>query len=221
MPRFFALLVLASILVVSCKTKQPVQNEEPIPTSSGGRKMSNFQFLRQCMIGNFSSELQAAKDSDFFDIRLRMVPIWEANEEVFYLYVEQSVATSLDKPYRQRIYKVVKENDNAFTSYIYTVTQPLRLTGKTSDDPIFKQLTPDSLQIKDGCKVHLMFDVESLTFSGSTGEKTCPSDRSGASWTSSKVNIDETKMVSWDQGWNNEGKQVWGAIKGGYIFMKQ
>jgi hypothetical protein len=97
----------------------------------------------------------------------------------------------------------------------------LRLTGKTSDDPIFKQLTPDSLQIKDGCEVHLMFDVESLTFSGSTGEKTCPSDRSGASWTSSKVNIDETKMVSWDQGWNNEGKQVWGAIKGGYIFMKQ
>jgi hypothetical protein len=28
-------------------------------------------------------------------------------------------------------------------------------------------------------------------------------------------------MVSWDQGWNGEGKQVWGATKGGYIFVKQ
>lgn len=219
--RYFTLVMLA-VLAVSCKTIQPIRDMEPAPTTSeGGRKMSNFQYLRQCMMGNFSSALQAAADSDYFDIRLRMVPIWEANENMFYLYVEQAVATSQDKPYRQRIYKVVKEGDNAFTSYIYTVAQPLRLTGKMGDDPLFKQLTPDSLQLKDGCEVRLQFDTNTLSFVGSTGEKTCPSDRSGAAWATSKVSIDENKMVSWDQGWNNEGKQVWGAVKGGYIFIKQ
>ena len=219
--RYFMLLMLAA-LAVSCNTIQPIRDMEPAPTSSeGGRKMSNFQYLRQCMIGNFSSATQAASDSDFFDIRLRMVPIWTATEKEFYLYVEQSVATSQDKPYRQRIYKVVQENDNSFVSYIYTVNQPLRLTGQNSDAPIFKQLTPDSLLLKDGCEVRLSFDTKTLSFLGSTGEKTCPSDRSGAAWATSKVDINETRMISWDQGWNQEGKQVWGAVKGGYIFVKE
>ncbi len=183
--------------------------------------MSNFQFLRQCMIGDFSSALQAQSDSDFFDIRLRMVPIWPADESTFYLYVEQAVATSMDKPYRQRIYKVIKDDNTHFTSYIYTVANPLRLAGKNGDDAIFTQLTTDSLILKDGCEVKLTLDQENMTFAGSTGDRTCPIDRSGAAWTTSKVTIDETRMISWDQGWNAEGKQVWGAVKGGYIFLKQ
>jgi CpeT/CpcT family (DUF1001) len=218
--RYIIISIASITCLLGCSSTKNA-TEISVDNEVKGRKMSNFQFLRQCMIGDFSSTMQAASDSDFFDIRLRMVPIWESNEEVFYLYVEQAVAASLNKPYRQRIYKVVKENDNAFTSYIYTVTQPLRLTGAMSDNTIFKQLTPDSLQLKDGCEVRLQFDTNSLSFVGSTGEKTCPSDRSGASWATSKVEINEDKMVSWDQGWNSEGKQVWGAIKGGYIFMKQ
>jgi CpeT/CpcT family (DUF1001) len=218
---FPVLLALGLFFATSCKNKEQGVSSQDTTSSSGGRKMSNFQYLRQCMIGDFSSMQQAQMDSDYFDIRLRMVPIWEANEQAFYLYVEQAVASSISKPYRQRIYKVIKEDDNQFVSYIYTVARPERLTGKSSDDPIFKQLTADSLQLKDGCEVRLKYDVASLSFTGSTGDQTCPSDRSGASWATSKVSITETQMISWDQGWNSEGKQVWGAIKGGYIFVKQ
>jgi hypothetical protein len=27
-------------------------------------------------------------------------------------------------------------------------------------------------------------------------------------------------MISWDQGWNDQGVQVWGAEKGGYEFLR-
>jgi hypothetical protein len=27
-------------------------------------------------------------------------------------------------------------------------------------------------------------------------------------------------MISWDRGYNDAGEQVWGAEKGGYIFLK-
>jgi CpeT protein len=27
-------------------------------------------------------------------------------------------------------------------------------------------------------------------------------------------------LLSWDRGWDVNGKQVWGAEKGGYIFVK-
>jgi CpeT protein len=218
-------LLLVSILLICCvlvacnKNKQTTASASP--TEQGGRRMSNFQFLRQCMIGDFSSALQAQKDSDYFDIRLRMVPIWSSDESTFYLYVEQAVATSLDQPYRQRIYKVTKDDDTHFTSYIYTLSNPLRLARKNADDALFTQLTPDSLTLKDGCEVKLVMDTQHMTFSGSTGDRTCPSDRSGAAWATSTVTVDENKMISWDQGWNSEGKQVWGAVKGGYIFIKQ
>lgn len=173
------------------------------------------------MSGDFSSKLQSEQDSDFFDIRLRMVPIWKSTPSEFYLYVEQAVSTSIDKPYRQRIYKVEKISDTEFVSHIYTVSAPSRFVGKKGDDAVFKQLTTDSLQIKDGCAVYLQYNTQTNDFSGATKDGTCPSERQGAKYASSKVTINSNQMVSWDQGWNEEGKQVWGATKGGYIFVKQ
>jgi hypothetical protein len=175
------------------------------------------------MDGNFDSELQSQQDSDFFHINLKMLPIWPeySNDNLFYLYVEQAMASTMDKPYRQRIYKVEKMNDNSFVSHIYMMTEQERFIGKNGADEIFKQVSPDSLQRKDGCEVYLTFDPAKNNFTGSTGEKTCPSDLRGASYASSKVTIENGMMVSWDQGFNADGKQVWGAVKGGYIFRKK
>jgi hypothetical protein len=131
------------------------------------------------------------------------------------------MATSLDKPYRQRIYKVEKIDDLQFVSHIYTMNSAERFIGKNSNDAVFKEVSPDSLQRKDGCEVYLTFDPEKNQFKGSTGDKTCPSDLRGASYASSIVTINDEGMVSWDQGFNKEGKQVWGAVKGGYIFRKK
>jgi len=180
-----------------------------------------FTLLKQYMSGSFSSELQSKNDSDYFDIRLRMEPIWQATDSEFYLYVEQAMSSALDKPYRQRIYRVVKDSDGQFTSYIYTVNTPARFTGKKGDDAVFSSITPDSLKVLEGCEVRLQFNPANQTFEGATGDRTCPSTRSGATFTTSKVVIGPTGMVSWDQGWNDAGLQVWGATKGGYDFIKQ
>jgi hypothetical protein len=180
-----------------------------------------FVLLRQYMSGNFSSELQSKNDSDYFDIRLRMEPIWKATDTEFYLYVEQAMSTSLEKPYRQRIYRVVKESEDRFVSYIYNVNAPARLVGKKGDDAVFASITPDSLKVLEGCEVQLNYNEELRQFEGATADRTCASTRSGASYTTSKVVIDAKGMVSWDQGWNDAGAQVWGATKGGYHFIKQ
>jgi hypothetical protein len=184
------------------------------------KEQESFSLLRQCMSGNFSSQLQSQRDSDYFDIRLRMVPIWQGTDSLFYLYVEQAMSTSLEKPYRQRIYKVVKASETNFVSYIYTMNAPQRFVGKVGHDDAFAQLTPDSLKVLEGCEVHLTYDADTGTFEGSTGDKTCPSTRSGATYTTSKVSLSQKGMVSWDQGWNDQGVQVWGAEKGGYEFLR-
>ena len=103
---------------------------------------------------------------------------------------------------------------------IYTLPQPARFVGKSGSDVIFTQMTPDSLQRKEGCEVLLHFDPHTQSFYGGTQDRRCPSDRNGASWTTSEVVLQENMMISWDRGWNAEGKQVWGAEKGGYEFVK-
>jgi hypothetical protein len=192
-----------------------------VATSLQSQSDSPFVLLRQYMSGSFSSELQSKNDSDYFDIRLRMEPIWNGSDTEFYLYVEQAMSTALDKPYRQRIYKVVKESEDRFTSYIYTVNAPQRFTGKKGNDDIFNLITPDSLKVLDGCEVKLSFNSKLNQFDGATAERTCPSTRSGATHTTSKVVISAKGMNSWDQGWNEAGVQVWGATKGGYEFLKK
>jgi CpeT protein len=181
----------------------------------------HFSLLKQYMTGSFSSELQSKNDSDYFDIRLRMEPIWASSDEEFFLYVEQAMSTAMDKPYRQRIYRVVKESDDRFVSYIYSMRAPECFVGKSGSDAVFGSITRDSLRALDGCEVRLLFNPKLNQFEGSTGERSCPSSRSGATYTTSKVVIRETGMNSWDQGWNDAGTQVWGATKGGYEFLKQ
>ena len=216
MRRFFLFLLFGFVLF-ACRQRptQATSSNDP------GLSQDHFDYLFQCMQGEFSSEEQSKNDSDYFHIRLRMIPVWQKEANVFYLYVEQSMATNTDKPYRQRFYKVVKNDDNHYTSHIYMVSNPARFTGKDRNDPIFNRITADSLQLKDGCEVYLTYNPATKTFEGSTRDKTCPSDRSGAAYATAKVVLSESEMRSWDQGWNAEGKQVWGATKGGYIFKKR
>jgi hypothetical protein len=188
-----------------------------VPASSS----DNFDLLKEYMSGSFSSEQQSKNDSDYFDIRLRMEPIWESTPNEFFLYVEQAMSSALEKPYRQRIYRVVREPDERFVSYIYSVNAPQRFVGKLGTDEVFSAITRDSLKLLDGCEVHLTFIPKMSQFEGSTGDHSCPSTRSGATYTTSRVVIGPKGMNSWDQGWNDAGVQVWGATKGGYEFLKQ
>ena len=77
----------------------------------------------------------------------------------------------------------------------------------------------NEIELKQGCEVILKKQTND-TFIGQTGEKTCPSELRGASYASSKVTVTPTQILSWDQGFDKDGKQVWGAVKGGYIFDK-
>ena len=59
------------------------------------------------------------------------------------------------------------------------------------------------------------------SYSGSTRNKSCGSTLEGATYASSKVKISKDRIVSWDQGFDANGVQVWGATKEGYVFVKE
>jgi len=196
-------------LFFSCGTDQAVADS----------KGSDLDRLVTYMTGSFSSQKQAMDDSAYFDIRLEMVPIWKERSDAHWLYVEQAVASALDRPYRQRVYRVSQQDDATVLSAVYEMTDPLRFAGAWRLDVPLTGLTPDSLIEKDGCVIRLRAISDTL-FVGSTNEGDCLSEYRGAHYTRSEVRITPGLLDSWDRGFDTTGTQVWGAEKGGYRFLR-
>jgi len=201
------LMAILGMAIASCKSGQNV--------ASKGE--ANLNELVSIMQGTYSSEKQSVKDTSYFNISLRMVPIWK--NKGHYLYVEQALFKKQDKPYRVRIYKVSQRGENEFISEIHTLKNEKEWIGKWATPEAFDALTENDIELKQGCEV-VLHRIEKNKFVGSTGEKTCPSELRGASYASSKVTVTPAQILSWDQGFDKDGKQVWGATKAGYVFDK-
>jgi len=176
--------------------------------------------LGQWMAGTFDSKFQSESDSDYFEIHLHMAPIWKNKKDGVWLYVEQAIAGALDKPYRQRVYHVYKENDTLIISQVYTLKNPLRFAGDWKNENPLQSLSIDSLEDRKGCSIYLSKTADGK-YVGSTKDKDCESNLRGAAFATSKVTITQKMLESWDQGFDKDSKQVWGAIKGGYKFVKK
>jgi CpeT protein len=179
----------------------------------------DLSLLVQYMVGDFSSLEQSRKDSAFFDIRLHIRPIWTSDAGNHWLYVEQATAAAESKPYRQRIYKVEREGRKGFKSIVYTLPDQAKWAGKYNTPEAFDVLKPSELFLREGCTVFLE-KQKNGSFTGSTRGTGCESNLRGAKYATSTVTITNKMLLSWDQGFNEKGEQVWGATKGGYEFVK-
>lgn len=198
-------LLLISTLILSCNTAKTKLNIS-----------SELNELVTIMQGQYSSEAQSIRDKNYFNISLRMIPIWK--DKGHYLYVEQAMFEKQDKPYRVRIYKI-SQKGNEFLSEIYTLKDEKKWIGKWNSPTSFEELSIDDIELKEGCEV-ILKRTNKNEFKGQTGYKTCPSELRGASYATSIVTITKNKILSWDQGFDVNEKQVWGAEKGGYEFVK-
>lgn len=198
--------LVITLLIISCKSAQ----------SSGDQSEASLNELVTIMQGQYSSEAQSKRDTTYFNISLRMVPIWK--NKGHYLYVEQAMFSKQEKPYRVRIYKVSQRGDE-LVSEIHTLKNEKEWIGKWKTPAAFDALTENDMELKSGCEVVLK-RISKNKFSGQTGAKTCPSELRGAAYATSKVTVTENEILSWDQGFDKNDKQVWGAEKGGYEFVK-
>jgi hypothetical protein len=132
------------------------------------------------------------------------------------LYVEQAVAGSESAPYRQRLYVVEPaEAAGSAVSRVFELADPASFVGQCARAER-RSVSASEASEKVGCAVTLAWDGEH--FEGGTTGTACASERSGASYTSSEVTLDERLLASWDRGFDASGTQVWGATAGPYEF---
>lgn len=198
---------LMLVFATACNTAQQAKTSDTLGA------------LLELMTGSFDSSTQATADSSYYNISLHMYPIWTSREGNW-LYVEQALASMQDKPYRQRIYKVEQINEMEYVSKVYRLSDEKRFIGKWQTPTYFDQFDETVLEVREGCGVFLK-KLSKHSFKGATKDDDCKSTLRGASYATSIVQIEKGKITSWDQGFDAEGKQVWGAMKGGYVFVEK
>lgn len=209
MKKLYLLLVIVLIISLPSCTKKQL----PTQTSETG-----VDELVSWMEGSYNSYLQSSRDTNYFNISLEMHRIWTKRTDGYWLYVEQAMGSNLYKPYRQRVYHVYQQKKQ-FVSEVYELKQPEKWIRQYKTPAVFDQISPDSLLLRSGCEV--IIHKEGNVYVGATGIGTCESTLRGAKYATSKVTIRNDRLESWDQGFDQQNKQVWGATNGPYIFIKQ
>lgn len=175
--------------------------------------------LASILTGSFSSAAQAEADPEnYFDIRLEMVPIWRERTDGRWMYVEQAAASALDRPYRQRVYRLTSPRRDLYRSDVYELPDPGAVTGWHATPERFDAMTPDDLTLRDGCAIVMSYDPDTAGFVGSTVGTGCASALRGAAYATSEVKLMYGRLETWDRGFDADGNQVWGATEGGYVF---
>lgn len=172
------------------------------------------------MQGSFSTAAQAkALPNDFFDIRLEVRRIWPARTDGCWLYVEQASARSLEKPYRQRVYRLQEQGYSGATSEVYTLPgRALDWAGAWREPERFARMMPADLALRSGCTIHLK--RQDGVWVGGTRGRGCESSLRGAAYATSIVRVLENRVESWDRGFDRSGEQVWGSSAGAYVFER-
>ncbi|MBM3317343.1 MAG: chromophore lyase CpcT/CpeT [Candidatus Eisenbacteria bacterium] len=217
-----AAILSSALLLCGCGSNPGIAGgrlHEPAGATGAVEKDAQLEAVCAWMTGCFSSAEQAAADTSFFDVRLRMAPIWSGRGDGCWLYVEQAIAGSEHKPYRQRVYHLTRAGAGAVASAVHELAAPLRFVGAWRDPAILDGLAPDSLHAREGCVIYLEWEPPGR-FTGATRGRECLSSLRGASYAVSEVVLTPGAITTWDRGYDDAGRQVWGAERGGYIFRK-
>lgn len=184
------------------------------------RPVSPLEELWQQMAGFYDSADQAATDTQYYDIRLAMVPIRVSDENYKWLYVEQAVASAPERPYRIRVYRLEQLAEGRFVSRVYALRDERAYLQAWSDPEKLTMLDTADIDEREGCAV-FMTRTSPGVFEGATMQGTCESSLRGASYAQAEVFLDGRVLRSWDRGYDQRGNQVWGAERGPYIFKKR
>jgi hypothetical protein len=213
---FLAVACAALCLLAGCES-----------ASKASRESAPLDRATMMMAGAFASTAQHQRDPEnFFDIRLRMTPIWpeRTTDTQKWLYVEQAMASALDKPYRQRIYSVgIGREAGTIVSEVFELPGgregALAYAGAWKTPEAFAAITPEQLDLREGCEVVLR-EKSPGVFEGGTNGAACTSTLRGAAYATSEVLMNANGLTTWDRGFDATGKHVWGAEKGGYEFVR-
>lgn len=186
--------------------------------------------LGQYLTGEFDNREQALAEPIWFvHLRLWQRPVDLFTDDSITLFAEQANIVNLDRPYRQRILRLMPNPDSETALYVqyYMPKNPSALIGAGRNPDILKTLTPDQLELLPGC----ILSVSQQTVAPNSYKFTAsplPDTRCTFTYQGNTVQVTlgfevtEVQLYTYDKGIDPEtGKATWGAITGPYRYTKR
>ncbi|MBD2345965.1 chromophore lyase CpcT/CpeT [Anabaena subtropica] len=186
--------------------------------------------LGKYLTGEFDNREQALAEPVWFvHLRLWQRPVDLFPDDSITLFAEQANIVNLDRPYRQRIFRLMPNPNSETGLYVqyYMPKNPSALTGAGRNPDLLKTLTPDQLELLPGC----ILSVSQQTVASNRYQFTAsplPDTRCTFTYLGNTVQVSlgfevtETELYTYDKGIDQEtGKATWGAITGPYRYTKR
>jgi catechol 2,3-dioxygenase-like lactoylglutathione lyase family enzyme len=138
------------------------------------------------------------------------------------LYYEQALAESEDKPYRQGIYFLARENGTIVNRGL-RIADAAEFVGAHRNPDILKKITKERLTPIAGCDV-VFTKINDERYQGVMGlHGSCKSTLRGATHMTSLGELTPTYQITLDQGFDDAGAHKWGPPPGtvGHVFAKR
>jgi len=188
-------------------------------TSDSELSLDRSEQLVNWLSGSWSNGEQAAEVSVVYHLDMHVYQIWLDRKDGYWLYVEQASESNPSAPYRQQVYQVLKNNDK-YEIRVNDLPAPEKvIRGWIGGTPL-DTWTPEDLKPRKGCTVFIEYDTEINAFRGSSGKATCANLTQGAAYSEREIVVSSDRLVDFDRGFDQQGKQVWGASKVPYIYKE-
>jgi CpeT/CpcT family (DUF1001) len=186
--------------------------------------------LGKYLAGEFDNREQALAEPIWYvHLRLWQRPIDLFPEDSITLFAEQANIIHLDRPYRQRIMRLIpgQESNAPLQVQYYMPKDPSALSGAGHNPDLLKTLTPEQLDFLPGCILtvtrqilapnHYKFSATPLL-----DTRCCFTYLGNSVQVSLGFEATAAEFHSYDKGIDSDtGKANWGAILGPYHYTKR
>jgi hypothetical protein len=174
--------------------------------------------LAAWMSGSFSTT-QSGSGDERGRLLLHASPVWTERSDGRWLYVERAYEAKPSEPYWQRIVHMHAQHGEIVSDTYMLPGDPHRFAGAWREPALLSDLDPARLPLREGCSLHWSREADGA-FSGSTRAGDCPSKLRGAHHAMSTLTVTEELVQSWDRGFDESGRQVWGRVDGPVVFVR-
>lgn len=181
--------------------------------------------IAQDLIGTLSTTAQAKAHPPAVDVTLTTCRITVTDPRAstrstsaIYLYQEQALSSKLQQPYRQRFLQLVPSPYSQTVQSISYKPQEMQRWINFCQHPLAQRIVAPGDLGQRICVVYLKQTGEEYV--GATPVDGCPGHLHGATRIKNQIRLNSQGMDTWDRGYDDRGKQVWGAKDSAYQYRR-
>ncbi len=186
--------------------------------------------LAHYLAGEFDNREQALNEPAWYvHLRMWQRPVPGLWEDSLALFAEQANILNINKPYRQRIMRLVQGSvpDTSYRLQYYMLKNPDAWSGAGCNPHLLQELKAEQLDILPGCVLtvkhqEVATNREQFVATPPPEARCCFTYEGNTIQVSLGFKVSAESLKSYDKGIDPEsGKATWGAVMGPYCYTKR